>query len=113
MPNPIVLNMIDRLKITFKDIIVGNKKDDHRVNRPFIDERTLSKKLSNAFKKYAIDQDTFYNLILEKNEQYKTYKRESGESGITSKMLEKCNINGCYLGLDKDFEWIDSIILYK
>ena len=107
MANKNALSIIDKLTTRFKpmikDIEIGK-----RCSRPYINKRLLFEKLKKTFTEYDINEEFLYENILKQNENYKNNMIKIIDLAPSS--IKKCIDSDCYLGFDKNFDWLDEII---
>jgi len=108
-PNIITVNVIKRLQFEFKEKnMIKENKEDKGVNRPRIDKRKLYLKLVKCLNKSDKTEDEIYNLIKDQNNQYGLKSRTEFKN-ISENQFKLAKDTGFYLGLDKNFEWLDII----
>lgn len=91
------------------------EKKEGKINRPRIDKKDLYlclKKYIKEMSKKDEDEKIIIQKIYESIEKINCeygLKKQSKFDKITEKMHDKCISNGLYIGLDKNFEWINQI----
>ena len=105
LPNIQATNILCSLTERFPKIFV-DVKEPKRVNRPRINKRIFYRKLKEYFMDSSCNEKDLLKQILEKNKHYGMRGRK-GFEGITNKMYEKSKKSGFYLGLDKNFNWMN------
>ena len=112
-----ILELIEMLKDKFFIIKNNQKKSiimesNKKAVRPFLSEY----KLGDKFKEYNIiginKPDKIFRKIIKINNKYKLLVEENPKqfNSITNTMIETANSYNCYLGLDKNYEWINNLI---
>ena len=99
--NNILCSLIERFPKIFVDV-----KEHKRVNRPRINKRIFYRKLKEYFMDSSCNEKDLLKQILEKNKIYGMRGRK-GFQEITNQMYEKSKKNGFYLGLEKNFNWMN------
>ena len=105
LPNIQATNILCSLTERFPKIFV-DVKESRRVNRPRINKRNFYIKLKEYFIDSNCNEKDLLKQILEKNKMYGMRGRK-GFKAITNKMYEKSKKSGFYLGLDKNFNWMN------
>ncbi|ULY68459.1 hypothetical protein [Chlorella virus XW01] len=112
-----ILELIEMIKNKFHIIKNNEKKSiliesNKKAVRPFLSEYKLVNKLKELNIIGINKPDKILKKILKINNKYKLILQENPKhfTFLTKKMIETATSYDCYLGLDKNYEWIDNII---
>jgi len=115
MPNLTCMNLMKKLKEKFPKLIVKSEV----CHRPALSEVTLTRKLKQIIRTFNLTKEQMYNLIIEKNREYKekprqfffpNEKREHREKHKT--IYDKASDGTLYLGIkeNREYYWLTEIV---
>jgi len=107
LPDKQSINLLKEL-IDFFPKMIKDVKEGKRVNSPCINKRILYNQLKKYFTYSKCDYKNILKQIVETNNKYGMRGR-NGFKKSTVKQYEKAKKKGFYLGLDKDFIWVNKL----
>lgn len=109
-PLKVAATIIKRCKNKWPGMLV-RPREGKRVNRPRLDTRTLYRRLKDHLPDKRIGLEELWKEITQANSRlglcsHKTF-------GCSHNTLKKARSAGFYLGLQKDLEWLDHVLLHE